>query len=294
MLPPELIHEITASVGGLDAAAIQPIGGGSINRSYRFSARDGSTYFLKTNDALAADMFEAERAGLLELEQANAVRVPRVLATGVAGDMAYLLMEYFDLLRPTRAAGANLGVLLAAQHRCTNSRFGWTRDNTIGSTKQLNAWDDDWIGFLREKRLGYQLDLAVANGFEVDGRRSILDRGKMLLLRLPDFFVDYEPAPSLLHGDLWGGNWGAIGGDEPVIFDPAVYYGDREADIAMTRLFGGFGPGFYDAYNDAWPLDAGFERRCALYNLYHVLNHLNLFGGGYLTQVSDILDRLIA
>jgi fructosamine-3-kinase len=112
--------------------------------------------------------------------------------------------------------------------------------------------------------------------------------------QLPDFFAGYQPEPSLLHGDLWGGNWGVIADEQPVIFDPAVYYGDREADIAMTRLFGGFGAEFFTAYNEAWPLDSGFERRCDLYNLYHVLNHLNLFGGGYLRQVSDMLDRLLA
>lgn len=294
MLPAELIENISASVGGIDLSAVQSVGGGSINRSYRLSAQDGSAYFLKTNKALSVEMFEAERAGLLELEQAKAVRVPKVIATGVVGDSAFLLMECLDLLRPSRAAGARLGTLLARQHRCTRSRFGWERDNTIGSTKQLNAWDDDWIDFLRDKRFGYQLDLAAKNGFEGDGGRSIRDRGEQLLCRLPEFFAGYEPEASLLHGDLWGGNWGAISGNEPVVFDPAVYYGDREADIAMTRLFGGFGAEFYDAYNAAWPLDAGFERRCALYNLYHVLNHLNLFGGGYLSQVSDMLDSLMA
>jgi protein-ribulosamine 3-kinase len=294
MLSAELIQEISVPVGGIDAGSLRSVGGGSINRSYRVRAHDGSALFLKTNDASAADMFEAEREGLLELERADAVRVPKVIVSGVAGDTCFLLMEYLELARPSRFAGATLGAALAHQHQFTDSRFGWARDNTIGSTKQCNTWHDDWISFYRDERLGFQLDLAEGNGFDTVNGQSIRVRGEALLQRLPDFFIGYEPVPSLLHGDLWGGNWGAIDGDKPVIFDPAVYYGDREADIAMTRLFGGFGTEFYDAYNDAWRLDAGFERRCGLYNLYHLLNHLNLFGGGYLRQVSDMLDRLIA
>lgn len=293
MLSAELIDEISASVGRVDAASIRSVGGGSINRSYRIRTHDGPTLFLKTNNARAADMFAAEREGLLELERANAVRVPKVLVAGVAGDKSFLLMENLELARPSRLAGATLGAALARQHQFTDSRFGWVRDNTIGSTKQRNAWHDDWISFYRDERLGFQLHLAEANGFDTVSGKSIRARGKVLLRRLPDFFVGYEPVPSLLHGDLWGGNWGAIAGDEPVIFDPAVYYGDRETDIAMTRLFGGFGTEFYDAYNETWTLDAGFERRCGLYNLYHLLNHLNLFGGGYLHQVTDMLDSLI-
>lgn len=287
MIPSELLRSIADLVGDVDSAAIQSVGGGSINRSYRIPAQDGSVFFLKTNKVSALDMFEAERAGLFEIATAGAIRVPQVVAVAVAGDTAFLLMEFLDLRGSSGAAAGRLGSMLASQHRCTQSEFGWSRDNTIGSTKQINGWDPDWIEFFRDRRLRYQLDLARKNGFDSE-------RGKRLLQRLPDFFVGHQPEPSLLHGDLWGGNWGVVAADEPVIFDPAVYYGDRESDIAMTRLFGGFGPEFYAAYNAAWPLDAGFERRCDLYNLYHVLNHLNLFGGGYLRQVSDMLERLIS
>lgn len=294
MLPADLVRAVADAVGDIDPVSIRPVGGGSINRSYEINAVGGAAYFLKTNHASTVEMFEAEQAGLRELAGANAIRVPAVVTVAVAGDNAFLLMERLQLCAATGAAGARLGTLLAGQHRHIASEYGWSRDNTIGSTKQWNGPLADWIEFYRERRLRYQLNLAADNGFDSAGGRSIRERGDELLRRLPDFFTAYRPEPSLLHGDLWGGNWGAVAADEPVIFDPAVYYGDREADIAMTRLFGGFGREFYDAYDAAWPLDAGFDRRCDLYNLYHVLNHLNLFGGGYLRQVSDMLDRLLA
>jgi fructosamine-3-kinase len=146
------------------------------------------------------------------------------------------------------------------------------------------------VAFFRERRLRYQLDLAGRNGYS--GRLS--PQADELLERLDRFFTDYQPVPSLLHGDLWGGNWAAAAGGEPVIFDPAVYYGDREADLAMTRLFGGFGAGFYAAYEAAWPTDAGARTRGDLYNLYHVLNHVNLFGDGYIPQARAIIRGLLA
>jgi fructosamine-3-kinase len=294
MISAELLQSVVDSVGAIDQAAIRSVGGGSINRSYKIPALDGTAYFLKTNHASALDMFHAERDGLRELAKADAVRVPGAIATAAVGDTAFLLMEYLDLRNATALAGSRLGSLLARQHRFMGTKYGWHRDNTIGSTPQLNGWDVEWISFFRDKRLGYQLDLAAANGFDRGPGKTIRERGEKLMQQLPDFFAGYQPEPSLLHGDLWGGNWGVIADEQPVIFDPAVYYGDREADIAMTRLFGGFGAEFFTAYNEAWPLDSGFERRCDLYNLYHVLNHLNLFGGGYLRQVSDMLDRLLA
>ena len=148
----------------------------------------------------------------------------------------------------------------------------------------------DWIEFFAQYRLGFQLDLAERSGY---GGRW-LEQGRRLCSRLADFFDGYRPRPSLLHGDLWGGNWAADAAGEPVIFDPASYFGDREADLAMTQLFGGFGRAFYDAYTSAWPLDPGAGTRRDLYNLYHVLNHLNLFGGGYRAQAERMIGRLLA
>lgn len=285
-----VLEALCPTIGDIDAGATRAVGGGSINRSFELVAADGERYFLKLNRATLLDMFEAEREGLTELARARAVRVPEPIATGKAGDTAYLLMECLDIGGRDGAAAADLGERLARQHRMVRDEFGWHRDNTIGSTPQINTPARDWIDFLRDERLGYQLGLASDNGLD----RAIVELGRELLGRLPEYFAGYTPAPSLLHGDLWGGNWAATTTGDPVIFDPAVYYGDREADIAMTMLFGGFGNGFYEAYEAAWPLDPGFRRRVDLYNLYHVLNHFNLFGGGYQRQAASMLDGLLA
>ena len=172
----------------------------------------------------------------------------------------------------------------------TAPRFGWHRDNTIGATPQSNAWTDDWARFFAERRLGYQLDLALEQGHS----GQLIERGRRLCAPLDALLLDHRPVPSLLHGDLWGGNWAADESGQPVVFDPAIYFGDREADLAMTRLFGGFGRAFYDAYQSAWPLEAGADLRFDLYNLYHVLNHLNLFGGGYRGQAETLIEQLLA
>jgi len=287
---PEAVFEIVAdTVGRIDPDRIEIAGGGSINRSYRIRTLRGTIYVLKTNTQSGPGMFEAERDGLETLRRADAIRVPEPIQVSVGGGMSFLLLEYIEFGHKTTAATAACGRALAQLHRQVKPRFGWHRANTIGSTPQINNWSEDWVGFVRDARLGYQLQLAAENGIN----SSIQTSGHRLLARLPEFFGDYTPAASLLHGDLWGGNWGATFGEVPVIFDPAIYYGDREADIAMTKLFGGFGPEFYAAYNESWPLDDGFRRRCDLYNLYHILNHFNLFGGGYEYQVAELLATLL-
>jgi protein-ribulosamine 3-kinase len=263
--------------------------GGSINECYRWESNAGP-FFVKLAPARGSAMFEAEAAGLEELGRAKAVRVPRVMGVGTSAGKAWLALEWIQSGTLSRTTDAVLGEQLARQHRSTRPAFGWSRDNTIGSTPQLNDWDDNWVTFFRDRRLRYQLDLAESNGY---GDR-LQHRGKALLDRVGEFFSTYQPAPSLLHGDLWGGNRGADEQGHPVIFDPAVYYGDREADLAMTRLFGGFGAAFYSAYESAWVLDAGATVRTDLYNLYHVLNHLNLFGSGYLGQATSLIDGLLA
>jgi protein-ribulosamine 3-kinase len=267
----------------------QTVAGGSINQSWRYESGQGPI-FVKTGAASAAAMFAAESAGLIALAQAEAVRVPQVLASGLYRDGSFLALEWIELGPATKSSEALLGEQLAWQHRNTQRQFGWDRDNTIGSTPQSNGWSAQWVGFLRDRRLLSQLDLAAGNG----AAAHTIDRGKLLCQLLDAFFSSYNPAPSLLHGDLWSGNWGADEDGLPVIFDPAVYYGDREADIAMTRLFGGFGHAFYTAYQSTWPLDPAAGTRSALYNLYHVLNHYNLFGGGYLSQAHSMIERLLA
>jgi fructosamine-3-kinase len=235
-------------------------------------------------------VFAAEAAGLAELAHANALRVPNVLAVNIEEDTAFLALEWIDLKPASASSEKRLGERLALQHRVTRERFGWDRDNTIGSTPQLNRSCSQWSEFFREQRLLPQLTMAKQNG----AGRDVIDRGQQLCERLHVFFETYRPVPSLLHGDLWGGNWGTDANGEPVLFDPSVYFGDREADLAMTKLFGGFGSAFYAAYQSAWPLASGADVRVTLYNLYHVLNHFNLFGSSYLRQAQGMIQRLLA
>lgn len=280
-------ERISATTGAPFALRQQrAVGGGCINSATVL--QDGERrFFVKLNDAARVSMFAAEAEGLKEIARSRTVRVPEPVCWGTADGAAYLVLEYLELGGADSGSLEKLGQQLAQMHRATRDRFGWRLDNTIGSTPQINAPTSDWIEFWRELRLGYQLRLAVRNGCH------ILNKGERLMAELGEFFRSYRPAPSLLHGDLWGGNVGAAG-QQPVIFDPAVYYGDREADLAMTELFGGFPPRFYQAYQDTWPLDAGYQVRKTLYNLYHVLNHFNLFGGGYGSQAGRMIDRLLS
>jgi protein-ribulosamine 3-kinase len=271
------------------ASSEHRVSGGSINQCSGFDTASGPI-FVKYGGADCLPVFEAEAAGLAELARAKALRVPDVLSVSIEHETAFLVLEWIDLTPAQARSEQLLGERLALQHRVTRDRFGWDRDNTIGSTPQSNRPDTQWIEFFREQRLLPQLVMAKQNGAGSD----VLDSGHRLCERLHVFFDTYRPVPSLLHGDLWGGNWGADTAGEPVLFDPAVYFGDREADVAMTRLFGGFGPAFYAAYRAAWPLEAGADVRATLYNLYHVLNHFNLFGSGYLRQAQGMIQRLLA
>jgi protein-ribulosamine 3-kinase len=290
MGPELLATAIGDSLGvSLHSQPASRVHGGSINECYRWEG-DAGPFFVKIAPARGSAMFEAEAAGLEELRRAQAVRVPRVMSVGTGAGKAWLALEWIQTGSASRATDAALGERLARQHRSTQSAFGWSRDNTIGSTPQPNEWDSNWVTFFRERRLRHQLKLAATNGY--GGR--LQHRGGVLLERVGEFFSTYQPVPSLLHGDLWGGNRAADERGNPVIFDPAVYYGDREAELAMTRLFGGFGADFYRAYEAAWPLAAGAAARADLYNLYHVLNHLNLFGTGYLGQALSLIDNLLA
>ena len=266
-----------------------PVGGGCIHQAWRVSHRD-RTYFVKVNEAARLPLFEAEAAGLAELAATATVRVPAPLGHGVADGRAYLVLEYLPLGGSNAGAMEWLGRQLAALHARPQAGFGGRRGNFIGSTPQPNPPSADWIAFWREHRLGFQLELVARNGYG----GAWLRRGEALRARLEGLFAGYRPFPSLLHGDLWGGNAGCTRDGEPVVFDPAVYYGDREADLAMTELFGGFSDRFYAAYREAFPLVAGYPQRRTLYNLYHVLNHLNLFGGGYRAQAEWMIEQLLA
>ncbi len=262
------------------------IGGGCVNQAYCLSAKD-QTYFVKINSASLLAMFEAEAAGLEEIAKTDTIGVPRPICYGVSGDSSYLVLEYIKLTN--NGDWALAGRQLAQLHQTIGGGFGWYRDSNIGPTHQPNDLATDWIEFWRKQRLGYQLKLAAQLGH--CGR--LQDTGAELLGLLPQL-LGHQPQPSLLHGDLWGGNIAFDSSRAPVIFDPAVYYGDRETDIAMTELFGGFGSSFYSAYSEIWPLDNGYAVRKTLYNLYHILNHLNIFGGGYAGQAQGMIDHLLA
>lgn len=269
--------------------SVDSVGGGSINNAYRLTG-DKHSFFIKLNRADRLEMFEAEAEGLQELIAANAVRVPQPVCLGSDEQHAWLVLEHVEMAGGNGAALELLGRQLAQLHRATADEFGWQRDNTIGSTPQINTLTGDWVTFWRDYRLGFQLWLAARQGA---GQR-LLHKGETLQAELDKLFVGHRPEPSLLHGDLWSGNYAITSEGEPVIFDPAVYYGDREADLAMTELFGGFPARFYDAYREAWPLEPGYALRKVFYNLYHILNHFNLFGGGYAGQAERMIDQILA
>ncbi|MDZ7783556.1 MAG: fructosamine kinase family protein [Halioglobus sp.] len=292
MAEPGTIEEAIAAATGepFRAQSTRPVSGGCINDAFVLEGKDGRRYFVKRNSADKLAMFEAEQAGLREMLEADAIRVPAPLCCGSDDSEAWLVLEYIEFGAANAATSELLGAQLAALHRRTREFFGLDRDNTIGATPQINTPDDDWPRFFATQRLGYQLDLAERNGAPA----RLIDAGRHLQQELPALFEGYRPAPSLLHGDLWGGNWAADEGGRPVLFDPATYYGDREADLAMTELFGGFDERFYRAYEDAWAVDAGYQTRKTLYNLYHVLNHFNLFGGGYAGQAQRMVAGLAA
>lgn len=280
------IHDATHRPFALRATT--SVSGGSINEAYRMDGTDGSRYFLKLNDVQHLPMFVAEAEGLNTIALTNTLRMPHPIAHGTLGGQSYLVLEHLEL--SSRGNARLMGEQLAALHRCTSSRFGFAQDNFIGTTPQPNGWKDHWIDFWREQRLGFQLDLAVHKGYGGELQKM----GHRLMERLPELFDGYRPVPSLLHGDLWSGNHAYAADGTPVIFDPAPYYGDRECDLAMTELFGGFDQEFYAAYRAAWPLDAGYATRKILYNLYHILNHTNLFGGSYARQVEWMAQKLLA
>ena len=297
----EISDQLQAATGeALAVKSARSVGGGCISATFVLDGafegvKDSTQFFIKINRAENLAMFEAEREGLIELAKSGSLRVPAAFHCGTSGDDAYLVLEYVPLKNTGNDVllGEGLATLHHAEPQVSTAcegRFGWHRDNTIGSTPQTNDWADDWVHFWAEQRLGFQVQLAAKNG----AGQHFLRRAEKLQAALPAFFTDYRPAVSLLHGDLWSGNYAFDENGRPVIFDPAVYFGDREADLAMTELFGGFSANFYAAYKNAWPLDSGYATRKILYNLYHILNHFNLFGGGYLSQAEGMVDQLLA
>ena len=266
----------------------RPVGGGSINDCYVLETTAGR-FFVKTN---AADrypsMIAAEADGLKRLATTGAVRGPEVIAFGEEQDVSYLLLEHIDLGVMSERFWEASGQQLAALHRHTASTFGLDHDNFIGSLKQPNSPAADWPSFFMHQRLEPQLRMArEANRLDA----GVAFRFERLFAKL-EHLIPKDP-PALLHGDLWSGNLLCDSKEQPVLIDPAVHYGHREMDIAMTRLFGGFDARFYSAYHSAYPLMSGWEERIDLCNLYPLLVHVNLFGGRFAAQVDAVLRRYV-
>jgi fructosamine-3-kinase len=302
----EISKKITQTTGKqfeiVDRSAIS---GGCINQVYLVSNVGGASprsnrarYFVKLNRFSAGEapptelvtMFETEAKGLLEIAATATIKVPTVICWGVAEDQSYLVLEYLDLIDdPTPDHWNQMGRNLAMLHRCqtsNDSKFGWHIDNTIGSIPQINTWETDWATFFANHRIGYQIQLAENNGGK-------FPKAAKLIAKIPELLANYYPKPSLVHGDLWSGNASFTTDGIPVIFDPATYWGDREVDVAMAALFGGFPNAFYQGYADVYPLDPDYSTRKVLYDLYHILNHYNLFGGNYQGQANSMIDRLL-
>lgn len=271
------------------AVSATPVGGGSIHRAWRLDIGD-ERFFVKTNALTAAPMFAAEARGLQAIAQIGVLPAPTFITLGQTDADAFLVLEHLDLKPLDQGSGRQLGAALARLHQASAESYGWSENNFIGATPQDNTPHPSWPRFFGEHRLRPQLLLAQAKGMDT----SLVAKGLAVIERAGGLFIDYRPAPSLLHGDLWSGNAAQIENSGPVVFDPACYYGDRETDLAMAELFGGFPTSFYAAYREAWPLDSGYERRKPLYNLYHILNHFNLFGGAYLGQAQRMIEALLA
>lgn len=291
-MKPEVARAVAQLAGpGVEVAHWRPVGGGSINAAWWLDLSDGRSRFVKTHPAPPPEMFEREAEGLAALAAVGSLRVPKEVRVGEAAGTRFLAMEAVASGRPGVEFFADFGRRLAEQHRVSaGARYGFDKDNYIGSTPQPNPWTDDWVEFFARHRLGFQLNLATRRGL---ADRELRRLGERLIGRLSDWLAGTGEPPCLLHGDLWSGNYMVDEAGAPVLIDPACYYGQREAELAMTELFGGFHADFYAAYDEAWPLPPASGTRRRIYRLYHLLNHLNLFGGSYRGQCVELLRGLV-
>jgi fructosamine-3-kinase len=283
---PNTLQQLITEKLSWSVKAFHPASGGCINHGGELVTTAGS-YFLKWNDRQRyPQMFEKESKGLRLLKAANCIDVPEVVHVGESGDLQFIIMSFVKSGRRVKNYWLLLGEQLANLHRNTNTHFGLDHDNYIGALIQKNQRKENWVDFFIQYRLEAQLALAEGNKKITSDIRKQFEA---LYKKLPDLLPQEKPA--LLHGDLWSGNVMINARGEPTLIDPAVYYAHREAELAFTQLFGGFEPEFYQAYHEVFPIAKGFDSRANLYNLYPLLVHVNLFGGGYLQQVKNILDR---
>jgi fructosamine-3-kinase len=262
------------------------IGGGCINDTYRLQTSAGAFFIKYNNAAKYPRIFETEAKGLSLLRSTKTLKIPEVVISGEAEGKSFLMLEYIEAGKRKKDFWEDFGKKLATLHRYTSSSFGLDHDNYIGSLPQSNKHHKAWIDFFVEERLQKQIALAKDSGAI---NNLTIHQFDNLLKRLPEIIPDEKP--SMLHGDLWNGNYMISGDGSASLIDPAVYYGHREMDLAMTRLFGGFDDEFYESYNKTFPLTPGFEERVAIHNLYPLMVHVNLFGGGYMSQVKSILSK---
>ena len=287
-------QEINAGISAAKKYNFEPVrcfslSSGITGETFRLQTKSESI-FLKLIDINKSSILYSEAEGLMAISNTNTLKTPRIFAKGESADFAWLALEFISLRSPNTSCAIEMGESLAAMHQNQNDFHGWHSDNWIGANKQRNSFSNDWPNFFKEFRLLPQLNQALDNDLDT----SVFDSGQLLLEEISKLFTNYYPAPSLLHGDLWTGNWASDLEGNPIVFDPACYYGDRETDIAMTELFAGFRQDFYDAYNSANPIDKGYVERKSLYNLYHILNHFNIFGVSYEQQASDLIQKSLS
>ncbi len=278
-----VIHSIEKKLR-VDFATIQPVGGGCINTTYRLQTTGNTVFFCKIHTGAPPRFFESETDGLNALRQVNAWQVPQVVTLVTEGEYSALVLSFIEKAPATWQYWENLGRALAQLHRISHKRFGWHNDNYIGSLPQINDWCSSWNDFFISARLQPLIKLAVDRKIVTVEETKIFDA---FYRKINDIFPD-EP-PALLHGDLWSGNCMPASNHVPAIFDPAVYFGHREMDLAMTTLFGSFDNCFYHAYREVFPLLPGFEQRKDYYNLYPLLVHTVLFGKSYWYDIQRIL-----
>jgi fructosamine-3-kinase len=275
MIPPALAPALHSRLG--PPSQMAAVNGGGINQALHWQTGSAS-FFVKWNDTLGAEVFLREAEGLERLAAAGGVDVARVKTYGEAEGVGFLVLHWFDAVRPAAAGWAELGKGLARLHRVSADAYGLAEDNFIGSLPQSNRWDGDWASFWREHRVWPLLRRAAERKLISAALAGQLER---LAENAEHFVTGCRRAPSLLHGDLWSGNVSFTNPASPILYDPAVYFGDREVELAFTELFGGFPPLFYEAYQQEFPLEAGYARRRPYWQLYPLLVHVNLFGGAY-------------
>jgi fructosamine-3-kinase len=286
----EIVANLSAQIGQpLDFESATPIEGGDISAAFRLSC-GAEQFFVKLNSVDRIAMFEQEAQMLKQLANSCPLRLPEPLATGDTGARAWTVLEFVQFGNARTLPAVALGEGLAQLHQQCEKQYGWMADGYLGQSRQLNERSDNWCEFWRSQRLGFQLRLAKRNGLPPHTTARL----ELLSDHLDGLLGGYNPAAALLHGDLWHGNCGVDETGKPVIFDPASYFGDPEADLAMTEVFGGFPESFYQAYWQVHPRAAEYEVRSQLYQLYHVLNHFNLFGGLYANRADTMVGALLA